>query len=60
MSHSENTRVHDGALVAGSATLGDFVVVYPGAEVGENCRVLGFTQLWSGVRLTTAPNSAPA
>jgi len=59
MSHSENTRVHDGALVAGSATLGDFVVVYPGAEVGENCRVLGFTQLWSGVRLDDGAELGP-
>jgi serine acetyltransferase/dTDP-4-dehydrorhamnose 3,5-epimerase-like enzyme len=59
MSHSESTRVHDGALVANSATLGDFVVVYPGAEIGENCRVLGFTQLWSGVQVGEGAELGP-
>lgn len=51
MSRSQTAHVHDGAAVAGDATLGDFVVVYPGAEVGPGCHVRGFTQIWSGVRL---------
>lgn len=51
MSRSPTTHVHDGAAVAASAQLGDFVVVYAGAEVGANCRVRGFTQVWPGVKL---------
>jgi hypothetical protein len=47
------------AVVAASATLGDFVVAYAGAEVGENCRVLGFTQLWAGVRLEAGAELGP-
>lgn len=49
---STNTAiVHDGALVDASATLGDYVVVYPGAELAEDTVVAGFTQIWSGVKL---------
>jgi dTDP-4-dehydrorhamnose 3,5-epimerase-like enzyme len=59
MSHSETARVHDGAIVAASAALGDFVVAYPGAEVGEHCRVLGFTQLWPGVQLEAGAELGP-
>jgi carbonic anhydrase/acetyltransferase-like protein (isoleucine patch superfamily) len=51
MSNSPTTYVHDGACVAASAQLGDFVVVYPDAAVGANCRVRGFTQVWAGVKL---------
>jgi carbonic anhydrase/acetyltransferase-like protein (isoleucine patch superfamily) len=59
MSHTETTRVHEGAIVADSAILGDFVVIYPGAEVGEHCRVLGFTQLWAGVRMDAGAELGP-
>jgi carbonic anhydrase/acetyltransferase-like protein (isoleucine patch superfamily) len=59
MSHSESARVHDGAAVAGSAILGDFVVAYPGAEVGAHCRVRGYTQLWPGVRLEAGAELGP-
>lgn len=59
MAHSDTARVHDGATVAASATLGDFVVVYPGAHVGEHCRVRGFTQLWPGVRLEAGADLGP-
>jgi acetyltransferase-like isoleucine patch superfamily enzyme len=59
MSHSATAHVHAGATVAASARLGDFVVVYPGAEVGERCRVRGFTQLWPGVRLEAGAELGP-
>jgi len=59
MALSDTARVHDGARVAASAVLGDFVVVYPGAEVGEQCRVQGFTQLWPGVRLDAGAELGP-
>ncbi|MFS2005423.1 WxcM-like domain-containing protein [Duganella sp. CT11-25] len=59
MSHSDTARVHPGAAVAASAMLGDFVVAYPGAEVGEHCRVHGFTQLWPGVRLEAGAELGP-
>jgi acetyltransferase-like isoleucine patch superfamily enzyme/dTDP-4-dehydrorhamnose 3,5-epimerase-like enzyme len=57
--HSDTARLHDGALVAASAMLGDFVVAYAGAEIGEHCRVLGFTQLWPGVRLEAGAELGP-
>lgn len=56
---SDTARVHDGASVAASATLGDFVVAYAGADVGEQCRVFGFTQLWPGVRLEAGAEIGP-
>ncbi|HJU99392.1 MAG TPA: WxcM-like domain-containing protein [Burkholderiaceae bacterium] len=59
MSHSETARVHAGATVAASAMLGDFVVAYPGAEIGEHCRVRGYTQLWPGVRLEAGAELGP-
>ena len=59
MSHSATAHVHDGAAVADSARLGDFVVVYAGAEVGEHCRVRGYTQLWPGVRLEAGAELGP-
>ncbi|MES2117747.1 MAG: WxcM-like domain-containing protein [Pseudomonadota bacterium] len=59
MAHSESARVHDGAAVAASAVLGDFVVVYRGAEVGAHCRVRGYTQLWPGVRLEAGAELGP-
>lgn len=59
MAHSESARVHDGAAVAASALLGDFVVVYAGAEVGAHCRVRGYTQLWPGVRLEAGAELGP-
>lgn len=59
MSHSATAHIHDGAVVDASAVLGDFVVAYPGAEVGANCRVRGFTQLWPGVRLEAGAELGP-
>lgn len=59
MSHSDTARIHTGATVAASAILGDFVVVYPGADVGADCRVRGFTQLWPGVRLEAGAELGP-
>lgn len=59
MSHSPTAHVHAGAKVAANAELGDFVVVYPGAEVAEGCRVHGFTQLWPGVRLQAHAELGP-
>lgn len=59
MAHSDTARIHDGATVAASATLGDFVVAYPGADVGADCRVRGFTQLWPGVRLEAGADLGP-
>jgi acetyltransferase-like isoleucine patch superfamily enzyme/dTDP-4-dehydrorhamnose 3,5-epimerase-like enzyme len=59
MPNSETTRVHEGAIVADSAVLGDFVVIYPGAQVGEQCRVHGFTQVWPGVRLDAGAELGP-
>lgn len=59
MSHSETARVHAGATVAASAMLGDFVVAYPGADIGEHCRVRGYTQLWPGVRLEAGAELGP-
>jgi carbonic anhydrase/acetyltransferase-like protein (isoleucine patch superfamily)/dTDP-4-dehydrorhamnose 3,5-epimerase-like enzyme len=46
-----STLVHDGADVADDSQLGDFVVVYAGAVVGEGSVVEGFTQIWPGVQL---------
>jgi len=57
--HSDTARIHDGASVAASAVLGDFVVAYAGAEVGEHCRVRGYTQLWPGVRLEAGAELGP-
>lgn len=51
MPQAVSTQVHSGAQVAGNSQLGDFVVVYPGAIIGENSVVEGFTQVWSGVQL---------
>ena len=59
MGHADSARVHAGARVAGSARLGDFVVAYAGAEVGERCRVHGYTQLWPGVRLEADAELGP-
>ncbi|NYE64102.1 serine acetyltransferase [Duganella sp. 1224] len=59
MSHSDTARLHAGASVAASAALGDFVVAYAGAEVGEGCRVRGYTQLWPGVRLEAGAELGP-
>lgn len=57
--HSDTARIHDGASIAASAQLGDFVVAYTGAEVGERCRVRGYTQLWPGVRLEAGAELGP-
>jgi serine acetyltransferase len=51
MSHSSLAHVHAAARIGAGVQLGDFVVVYDGAEVGAGCRVRGFTQVWSGVKL---------
>jgi serine acetyltransferase len=57
--HSDTARIHDGAAVAASALLGDFVVAYAGADIGERCRVRGYTQLWPGVRLEAGAELGP-
>jgi hypothetical protein len=57
--HSDTARIHDGAAVAASALLGDFVVAYDGADIGERCRVRGYTQLWPGVRLEAGAELGP-
>lgn len=59
MPHSLTAQVQTGSQVAASAELGDFVVVYPGASVGEHCRVRGFTQLWPGVSLKEGVELGP-
>jgi acetyltransferase-like isoleucine patch superfamily enzyme len=59
MAHSHTAYLHDGAVVADSAVLGDFVVAYAGAEVGDHCRVRGYTQLWPGVRLEAGADLGP-
>ncbi len=51
MRHSTQAVVHDGAVVAGSAKLGDCVVVYSGAQVDDDSVLHGFTQVWAGVQL---------
>ena len=56
---ADSARRYDGAAVAASAMLGDFVVAYAGADIGEHCRVLGFTQLWPGVRLEAGAELGP-
>jgi len=43
--------IYEGANVADTAKLGDYVVVYLGARIEDSCSVLGFTQIWGGVNL---------
>ncbi|WP_432380648.1 WxcM-like domain-containing protein [Duganella sp. P38] len=59
MAHAQTAQLHAGAVVAHSAVLGDFVVAYAGAEVGEHCRVRGYTQLWPGVKLEAGAELGP-
>jgi acetyltransferase-like isoleucine patch superfamily enzyme/dTDP-4-dehydrorhamnose 3,5-epimerase-like enzyme len=51
MKHSVNAIIHEGASVADSTLLGDYVVIYSRAHLAEDSAVHGFTQVWSGVRL---------
>lgn len=51
--------VHAGAVVAPSCRLGDYVSVYPGARLADDCEVLGFTQLWAGVQLARGVRLGP-
>lgn len=48
-----------GATVAASARLGDHVVVYPGAEIGEDCVLHGQTQISAGIRLARGARLGP-
>lgn len=56
---SPTAHVHDGASLADDVQLGDFVVVYAGAEIGARARVRGFTQVWPGVRLLDGVELGP-
>lgn len=51
MQFSTTAMVHDGARVSATAQLGDYVVVYPGANVADLAVVHGMTQLWPGARV---------
>ncbi|WP_308640244.1 WxcM-like domain-containing protein [Massilia polaris] len=54
-----SAQVHPGASVAASCRLGDYVTVHAGALLGDDCEVLGFTQLWAGVRLERGVHLGP-
>ena len=51
MKNSPRAVIHDGAIVAASAFIGDYAVIYAGARVEGGCVVQGFTQIWDGVEL---------
>lgn len=59
MTQAVSPFVHAGAQVADDCYLGDFVVLYPGAILGDACRVEGFTQVWPGVRLERGARLGP-
>ena len=59
MISAASSLVHAGARVAASCRLGDGVTVYPGAHLDDDCEVLGFTQLWSGVHLERGVRLGP-
>lgn len=56
---SDLCYIHPGADVSPTASLGDYVVVYPGAFIAGNSAVLGFTQIWRGVRLNSGASLGP-
>jgi acetyltransferase-like isoleucine patch superfamily enzyme len=51
--------IHAGAAVSPSCRLGDYVTVYPGAQIGADCELLGFTQVWGGVHLDAGVRFGP-
>jgi carbonic anhydrase/acetyltransferase-like protein (isoleucine patch superfamily)/dTDP-4-dehydrorhamnose 3,5-epimerase-like enzyme len=59
MSQAISPFVHPGAEVADTCRLGDFVVVYPGARLGHDSHVEGFTQVWPGVHVERGARIGP-
>ncbi|MCL2336172.1 MAG: WxcM-like domain-containing protein [Firmicutes bacterium] len=51
--------IHEGVEIGQDVVLGDYVVVYPGAQIDNNCIVEGFTQIWSGVRIREGVRLGP-
>lgn len=54
-----SANIHAGATVAASCRLGNYVTVHAGAVLGDDCEVLGFTQLWDGVTLERGVHLGP-
>ncbi|MEL3892202.1 WxcM-like domain-containing protein [Ferrovibrio sp. MS7] len=59
MTKAATAIVIDGATVAASARVGDHVVIYPGAEIAEDCVLHGFTQVWGGIRIGHGASLGP-
>ena len=59
MKPSISSLVHAGASVGAGCRLGDYVTVYPGAPLGDDCELLGHTQVWGGVRIERGVRIGP-
>ena len=59
MNISQLAVIRDGAILGKDVSLGDYVVVYPGARLDDGCTAEGFTQLWAGVHLQAGTRLGP-